>query len=235
MRIDKYLSYALNITRSNINKFIKDNDIKVNGIRVIKKDFKVDENIDEIYVNDKKLEYRKFVYYMLNKPSNLVCSRYDNVNDTIYSLFPCDKYELSSIGRLDKDTEGLLIITNDGALNHYLTSPNNHVNKKYYVTIDDELTNEEMKEFENGIKIKDGKDVDFITKKAIIEKIGDKKYYVTISEGKFHQIKRMFLYFNKNVTYLKRISFGNLVLDENLKLGEYRYLTTLEIEELKKL
>ena len=170
---------------------------------------------------------------MLNKPSGLVCSKKGFTNNTIYDLFKDIKYDVSSIGRLDKDTEGLLIITNDGALNHYITSPNNHVDKKYYVEIDNPLTNNQMEEFEKGILIKDGDMEDFVTRNAKIEKIDECKYYVTISEGKFHQIKRMFKYFDKDVLYLKRVQMGKIILDESLKEGEYRPLTKEEIEILK--
>ena len=233
MRLDKYLSYALNLTRSEVNPFIKKNDIKVNGIRITKKDFKIDEDKDKVEVNGILLTYKKFVYYMLNKPKGLVCSTKGFGSSTIYDLFEDSKYELSSIGRLDKDTEGLLIVTNDGALNHFLTSPSNHIDKTYYVEIDDDLTDGEMKIFEDGILIKDGDEEEFKTDKAKIIKIDDHKYYVIIHEGKFHQIKRMFAYFKKNVLYLKRIAFGDIKLDDNLDLGKYRELTCDELELLK--
>ena len=234
MRLDKYLSYALNLTRSEVNPFIKKNDIKVNGIHITKKDFKIDEDKDKVEVNDTLLTYKKFVYYMLNKPSGLVCSTKGFGNNTIYDLFEDSKYELSSIGRLDKDTEGLLIITNDGSLNHFLTSPSNHINKTYYVEIDDDLNEDEMRLFEEGILIKDGDEVEFKTDIAKIIKIDNHKYHVIIHEGKFHQIKRMFAYFKKNVLYLKRIAFGDIKLDDKLELGKYRELNDEELLILKK-
>ena len=233
MRLDKYLSYALNITRSEIGIFIKKNEILVNDIKVIKKDYKIDEDKDKVVVNGTLITYKKFVYYMFNKPSGYVCSQKGFGNSTIYEFFKATKYDLSSIGRLDKDTEGLLIITNDGALNHFLTSPSNHINKKYYVEIDDDLNSAELKEFEEGIIINDGDNIPFKTDKAKIEKIDAYKYLVTIHEGKFHQIKRMFAYFKKEVRYLKRVSFGKIKLDDNLKLGEYRELNQTELELLK--
>lgn len=233
MRLDKYLSYALNITRSEIGIFIKKNEILVNDIKVIKKDYKIDEDKDKVVVNGTLITYKKFVYYMFNKPSGYVCSQKGFGNSTIYEFFKATKYDLSSIGRLDKDTEGLLIITNDGALNHFLTSPSNHIDKKYYVEIDDDLNSAELKEFEEGIIINDGDNIPFKTDKAKIEKIDANKYLVTIHEGKFHQIKRMFAYFKKEVTYLKRVSFGKIELDDNLKLGEYRELNADELELLK--
>ena len=233
MRLDKYLSYALNLTRSEIGIFIKKNEILVNDTKIIKKDYKIDEDKDQIKVNGEVITYKKFVYYMFNKPAGYVCSKKGFTNNTIYDFFDATKYELSSIGRLDKDTEGLLIVTNDGALNHFLTSPLNHIDKKYYVEIDDDLNDKEIKEFEEGIIINDGDNTPFKTDKAQIEKIDSNKYYVTIHEGKFHQIKRMFAYFKKEVRYLKRVSFGKINLDDNLNLGEYRELTSEELELLK--
>ena len=233
MRLDKYLSYALNIIRSEIGIFIKKNDILVNDTKVIKKDYKIYEDKDIIKVNGNIITYKKFVYYMFNKPSGYVCSKKGFGNNTIYDFFEDTKYDLSSIGRLDKDTEGLLIITNDGTLNHFLTSPTNHIDKKYYVETDGSLTDIEIKEFEEGIIINDGDNNPFKTDKAKIENVDDNKYYVIIHEGKFHQIKRMFAYFKKEVRYLKRVSFGKINLDSSLDLGKYRELTTDELDLLK--
>lgn len=235
MRLDKYLSYALNLTRSEIAIFMKKNDIKVNGVKINKKDYKIDENKDEVVVNGNIITYHRYVYYMLNKPIGLVCSKKGFGNNTIYDLFEDSKYDLSSIGRLDKDTSGLLIITNDGALNHFITSPNNHIDKTYIVNIDDSLSDEEILEFKEGIEINDGDMKKYTTLPCDIKEIDNKKYEVTIHEGKFHQIKRMFAYFKKNVLELKRIKMGDIVLDTNLKEGEYRPLAVDELDYLKSL
>lgn len=233
MRLDKYLSYALNMTRSEVNPFIKKNEITVNGKCVKAKDFKIDEDKDIVYVNNNLIKYKKYVYYMLNKPKGLVCSIKGFANETIYSLFEDSKYELSSIGRLDKDTEGLLLITNNGSLNHFLTSPDHHIDKKYYVLVDDDITDNELKEMEEGIVIHDKDQEEFKTLPCKVERISNKEYYITIHEGKFHQVKRMFAYFKKDVLYLKRVSFGNIKLDESLRCGEYRELTDDELKVLK--
>ena len=235
MRLDKYLSYALNLTRSEIAIFMKKNDIKVNDIKINKKDFKIDENKDKIEVNGNIITYHRYVYYMLNKPIGLVCSKKGFGNNTIYDFFEDSKYDLSSIGRLDKDTSGLLIITNDGALNHFITSPNNHIDKTYIVNIDDSLNEKEILEFKDGIEINNGDMEKYTTFPCDIKEIDNKKYEVTIHEGKFHQIKRMFAYFKKNVLELKRIKMGDIVLDTNLKEGEYRPLADAELDYLKSL
>ena len=235
MRLDKYLSYALNLTRSEISIFIKKNDIKINGINIKKKDYKIDEDKDKIEVNGNVVTYHRYVYYMLNKPKGLVCSKKGFGNNTIYDLFEDTKYDLSSIGRLDKDTTGLLIITNDGALNHFITSPNNHIDKTYIVNIDSTLNENEILEFKNGIEINDGDMEKYTTLPCDIKEKDNNIYEVIIHEGKFHQIKRMFAYFNKNVLELKRTKMGNIILDANLKEGKYRPLTNYELDYLKSL
>ena len=169
---------------------------------------------------------------MLNKPSGYVSAVKDNIDKTVVEIIDT-RYDIFPIGRLDKDTEGLLLLTNNGSLAHHLTNPNHHVVKKYLVKVDGIMSNEEMNEFENGIEIKDGDNNLFTTKKCHIEKIEDYTYHVSIEEGKFHQVKRMFAYFNKNVLYLKRLSMGSIVLDDNLKIGEYRELSEEEIIILK--
>lgn len=232
MRLDKYISNSLLVPRSQINVFLKKNEVCVNGKRVNKKDFKIDEDKDIITVNNKKIEYKEFVYYMLNKPAGYVSAVKDNLDKTVVEIIDTH-YDIFPIGRLDKDTEGLLILTNNGSLAHHLTNPNNHVPKKYYVEVDGEMSELELNELMNGIEIKDGDNNLFITKKCLIEKIEKFIYHVTIEEGKFHQVKRMFAYFNKNVTYLKRLSMGDIILDDTLKIGEYRELTSEEIIILK--
>ena len=231
MRIDKYLSNANITKRSEVTRFLKNNIVTCNGERVYKKDFKIDCNIDLIMVNNKTIDYKEFVYYILNKPQGYICATKDNLSLTVTSLINTS-YEIFPVGRLDKDTEGLVLLTNDGMLAHRLTLPKYHVLKEYYAETDNDLTNVEMKEFSSGIKILDGDGIEYITKQAKINKIGDKKYQVIISEGKYHQVKRMFAYFNCNVCYLKRLSIGPINIGE-LKNGEYRELNEDEIEKLK--
>lgn len=232
MRLDKYLSFLGKGTRKEVKEFIKKGLVKVNGITIKKDDFKVNENSDIVMLNGEKLEYEEFVYLMLNKPSGVVSATYDNKDKTVIDLIKDYKHlDLFPFGRLDKDSEGLLIISNDGKLAHELLSPKKHVDKKYYVEVLGRVTSEDIESFKNGIML-DGE----LCKSALLEiiKSDDISYcYVTISEGKYHQVKRMFESVNKKVTYLKRVTFGNLKLDENLKLGEYRKLTEQEINLLK--
>ena len=235
MRLDKYISFALGITRSNIASFLKGNIVKVNDERVIKKDFKIDENKDTVTINDEVIEYKAFVYFVLNKPKDYVCARVDNLSKTVVSLIDTN-YEISPVGRLDKDTKGVLLLTNDGALSHKLLSPLKHVSKEYIALVDKKLTEDELNEFMKGIIIKDGDEEEFKTKECFIKFLEEKdlmySYLVKIYEGKFHQVKRMFKYFDSNVIDLERVSFGPLKL-EGLKEGEYRGLTKDELNELK--
>lgn len=232
MRLDRFLSNSLKLTRAEIPSILKQGRVLVNGERIKKKDFKIDENKDDIVFDGKKVEYREFIYFMMNKPQNVVCARVDNLDKTVVEMIDTD-YKISPIGRLDKDTTGLLLLTNNGSLIHALTNPINHVDKTYYCKVDNDLTDEEMFLFENGIEIKDGDGEFYFTKKATIKRIKYLEYQVTINEGKFHQVKRMFKYFNSEVLELKRLSIGPIALDENLKLGEYRELNDKEINILK--
>ncbi len=232
MRLDKFVCLNVNVTRSLASNYIKKNEILVNGKRVTKKDYKIDEKKDVISINGKVIEYKEYVYYMLNKPRGYVSAVKDNIDKTVIQLIDTN-YDIFPVGRLDKDTEGLLILTNDGMLSHNLTSPINNVYKKYYVECDKDLSIEDMEAFKNGIEITDADGNLFVTKEAKIEKVDILKYNVWICEGKYHQVKKMFLYFNSEVTYLKRLAFGNLNLDANLKIGEYRELSEDELLILK--
>ena len=232
MRLDKFISNSLNVTRAQISNFLKKNEVCVNGKKVIKKDYKINEDKDIISVNGENIEYKEFVYYMLNKPSGYVSAVKDNIDKTVVQLIDTN-YDIFPIGRLDKDTEGLLILTNNGSLAHHLTNPNHHVVKKYFVRVDKEMKDNELEEFKSGIEIKDGDNNLFITKKCNIEKLSEYEYNVYIEEGKFHQVKRMFAFFDINVTYLKRMSMGSISLDESLELGQYRELTNEEVISLK--
>ena len=234
MRLDRFLSNSLRITRSEACAIIKEKRIKVNSEIIKKKDYKIDEVKDTVEMDGKKVEYRCFIYYMLNKPKGVVSARVDNIDKTVVELIDTD-YKISPVGRLDKDTTGLLILTNDGSLIHTLTSPLNDIKKRYIAEVDRDLSEEEMFIFENGIEIKDGNDQIFRTRRASIKKLRDYVYEVELSEGKFHQVKRMFLYFHSSVINLKRISFASLNLDIKLKEGEYRELTDNELVKLKQI
>lgn len=231
MRLDKFLAETYGCTRSQAKQYIRQGRVKVNGIQVTKPETKISEDSDDICLNEMKLAYSKFEYYMLNKPAGVVSATSDYTQKTVTELIHSVKDDLFPVGRLDKDTEGLLLITNNGELAHNLLSPKKHVDKKYYARIHGRVTKEIVQEFAEGIQISP----DFTTLPArleIMKSAEESEVFVTIREGKFHQIKRMFLAVGMEVTYLKRISMKNLVLDDKLKPGEYRKLTEEEIKEL---
>ena len=226
MRLDKYLADMKIGTRSQVKEIVKKGRIKVNNEVIKKSDYKIKES-DNVYIDGNKVEYLEYEYIILNKPKGYLSATEDKYDKTIMELIDSKRKGLSPVGRLDKDTEGLILITNDGKLNHDLLDPKKHVDKKYYVEVDTVL-NKDAKE----ILSKPMDLGDFIAKPAIYEQIDDYHAYLTISEGKFHQVKRMFEKIGNKVIYLKRISFKNLNLN-NLQLGEYRHLTKEELEELK--
>jgi 16S rRNA pseudouridine516 synthase len=235
MRLDKFLCDMQLGTRSQVKELIKKGNISVNGNIVKAADLKIDENSDDISYMGESLKYQSFYYYMLNKPAGVVTATKDNIDKTVMDLIDGDgRKDLFPVGRLDKDTEGLLLITNDGGLSHKLLSPKKHVAKTYYVECDGKLTNEGMEKLESGIDIGDDKP----TLPARVELLsqGDNSYRIklTITEGRFHQIKRMVAAVGGEVTYLKRLSMGTLLLDDNLEKGQYRPLTEQEINDLKK-
>lgn len=239
MRLDKYLGNSGVGTRKEIKEFLKKRKIKVNDKIVIDGSIKIKEYEDVIKFEDNIVEYKPFVYIMLNKPSGVISATEDKRHKTVIDILENNykTYNIFPIGRLDIDTEGLLLLTNDGQLSHNLLSPNKHVDKKYYVELKTEITAEMIEKLENGIKLEEN----FITKNAKIEVIKDekniekdlKKVFITITEGKFHQVKRMFKAVNNEVLYLKRVQMGNLKLDKKLSLGEYRELTENELRNLK--
>ena len=236
MRLDKFLANSGIGTRKEVKELLKKRLIKVNDEIVKDGKIHVNENEDTVKYKDEIISYKKFVYIMLNKPNGVISATEDKVHKTVIDLLG-DEYrtfEVFPVGRLDIDTEGLLLLTNDGVLSHNLLSPNKHVDKKYYVELEKLLTKMDIDKLEKGVELKD-----FTTKDAKVEIIengeeSDKiRVYITISEGKFHQVKRMFKAVENEVKYLKRVKMGTLSLDENLKLGEYRELTEDELTKLK--
>ena len=193
-------------------------------------DLKIEESNDKVSIDGRELSYTRFVYYMFHKPAGCVSATKDNQDKTVLDYINKEDYkpDLFPVGRLDKDTEGLLLITNDGDLAHRLLSPKKHVPKTYYVKIKAPLSETDIKLLEEGIDIREEKK----TLPAKVEILKEQEILLTISEGKFHQVKRMLLAVENEVLYLKRLSMGSLKLDENLKAGEYRALTGEEIEEL---
>lgn len=228
MRLDNFLTKSLNITRSEASKIIKNKQILLNDTLVTKKDTYINEDKDVVKYNNEVITYKEFIYIMLNKPKGYVSATTDKKDKTVVDLINI-KREIFPVGRLDKDTEGLMLLTNNGKYAHYLTSPNHHVIKKYYVEVEQEITKEDIDKFCNGLEIRDGKDELYKTKEAKLELLTNNSCYVYISEGKFHQIKRMFEKLNNKVIYLKRVKFGDIELDPSLQLGEYRELTEQEI------
>ena len=231
LRIDKYLADCGIGTRSEVTKYIKAKQITVNEQVISKPDVKVDENIDRICFMGKEIIYEKYVYYLLHKPAGCVTAKQDNVHKTVMKYFPEEilAKDIAPVGRLDLDTEGLLLFTNDGPLTHHLLSPTHHIPKTYYAILDKEVPETAVELFKNGVDIGDDK----LTLPAELVILSEKEAELTIHEGRFHQVKRMFEAVGCTVTYLKRLSMGSLTLGD-LPKGEYRKLTEDEIIELQK-
>lgn len=236
MRLDKYLAEMGVGTRQEVKKQIRQGKAAVNGTVVKAADTKIDETSDEVTICGRNISYVSYEYYMLNKPAGVVSATEDRRDTTVIDLIKEKKRkDLFPVGRLDKDTEGLLLITNDGDLAHRLLAPKKHVDKVYYAKVAGIVTEEDVKRFAEGIDI--GAEEEEMTRPAkldIMKSAEESEIRLTIHEGKFHQVKRMFLAVGKEVTYLKRERMGTLCLDENLKPGEYRLLTEEEIENVRK-
>ena len=232
IRLDKYLADMGVGTRTEVKKMIRLGRVTIDESTVKSPEVKIDINTNQVYVDGKLLTYEEFEYYMLNKPAGYVSATTDSRDKTVLDLIHSKKRkDLFPVGRLDKDTEGLLLITNDGELAHRLLSPKKHVDKVYFARVEGVVSEDDIVAFKNGVDIGE----DEITKPAVLEIIKSEEISeicLTIQEGKFHQVKRMFEAVGKKVVYLKRLSMGTLKLDENLKLGEYRLLTKEELERL---
>lgn len=233
MRIDKMLANLGYGSRKDVKKLLKDGAVLVNDEKIKDPKHHVNPETDTVTLNGEVIEYKEFIYLMMNKPPGVISATEDNRDQTVIDLLEMEDqvYEPFPVGRLDKDTEGLLLITNDGQLAHRLLSPKKHVPKTYFAVIDGEVTEGDIEAFKKGVTLDDG----YLTKpgELVILKSGLRSdIELTITEGKFHQVKRMFQAVGKRVVYLKRISMGPLVLDESLELGEYRELTEEEIEGL---
>ncbi|MDE6408571.1 MAG: rRNA pseudouridine synthase [Anaeroplasmataceae bacterium] len=229
MRLDKLLAHMGYGSRKEVKTFIRKGYVLLNGEAVFDDDIKVDEENDEIILLDQSVEYQKQIYLLLNKPKGYVSATYDTKEPTVLDLIEETQKGLFPVGRLDKDTTGLLLITNDGKLAHELLSPKHHVAKTYELTFTGEFKNSFVNQFKEGIVLEDG----YICKPALFTLIEPQRGKITIFEGKFHQIKRMMLALGMEVTSLRRISFGDLELPKDLAEGEYRPLTKEEIEHLK--
>lgn len=221
MRLDKFLANMSVGTRNEVKQSLKKGYVKVNNEVIKSPKTQIDPNEDIITVNDEKIIYIDKVYIMLNKPSGVVSATEDDKHQTVIDLIP--EYQhlgIFPVGRLDKDTEGLLLITNDGQFNHDLMSPNKHVPKTYEVVSKNDVTQSDVERFKEGLELSDG-----LVKPAQLEIIENRRSRVTIYEGKYHQVKRMFHEIENEVLQLKRIKIAELELDTSLKLGEFRLLT----------
>ncbi|WP_251549678.1 pseudouridine synthase [Neobacillus muris] len=234
MRLDKLLANLGYGSRKEVKQLLKNGAVQVEGEVIKDAKRHVDPAAQTVTLYGEQVEYKEFIYLMMNKPPGVLSATEDPSGETVIDLLELEDqvYEPFPVGRLDKDTEGLLLITNDGQLAHRLLSPKKHVPKTYFAVIDGEVTEEDILAFGKGVILDDG----YETKpgELVILKSGIRSdIELTITEGKFHQVKRMFESVGKKVVYLKRISMGPLKLDETLELGEYRELTEEEVELLK--
>lgn len=239
MRIDKLLSNLGIGTRSEIKKMIKQKQIKINGELVKNGKDQLDPDSAQVSINDRPVAIQLTKYLMLNKPQNVITATEDASQRTVLDLIAPDDLVkgLAPVGRLDKDTTGLLLLTNDGQLAHRLLAPQKHVAKTYQATIDGIVNEDTVSRFKTGIQLKDGTHCKPATLKIIstVEKNNQSEVEITITEGKYHQIKRMFAVCGMHVAALKRVTMGPLKLDSSLKPGQYRPLSESEIQALLKL
>ena len=233
MRLDKLLSHLNCGSRKEVQSFIRAGRVAVNGTAERDPAAKVDPDADRVSLDGREQTYRAQRYYMLNKPAGVITASRDERHGTVLELFPESlRRGLFAVGRLDKDTEGLLLLTDDGALAHDLLAPKKHVDKVYFVRTDGALDDADCKAFVQGITLGDGLEC-LPAKLEILKSDAQSEALITIHEGKFHQIKRMLASRGKPVVYLKRLSMGSLTLDEGLSKGEYRLLTAEEIKNLR--
>ncbi|MFK5883293.1 MAG: pseudouridine synthase [Candidatus Izemoplasma sp.] len=228
MRIDKFLANLKYGTRKDVKKLIRDKRIRIEDQVIRSGSHIFDPNKEIVYFDNELIYYKERIVLMLNKPAGYLSANHDLTFPTVIELLkpPYDRFDLKIAGRLDKDTVGLMLLTNDGELLHNIITPKKNVYKKYYVKTKKIIKNIELlsKEF----TIYDGADREYTPMTPIVEQISDNELYISIKEGKFHQIKRMVKYIKNEVIYLKRVSIGNIVLDESLALGEYK---EIEIKE----
>lgn len=230
VRVDKILSELGFGSRQEIKKYVKAGKVRINDNIVKKPEEKLNSEKDKLYFEGKEVEVEEFETFILYKPAGYVCATKDNVHKTVMELIDSKRKNVVPVGRLDLDTEGILILTNDGGLNHRLVSPSSHVDKVYYAKFDGALAGDAIEHTAKGLDIGDGE----VSKPAKLEILSDDEVLLTIHEGKFHQVKRMVKALGGEVTYLKRVAFGGLRLDDlKLNKGESRKITEIEMEMLK--
>lgn len=234
LRLDKILGNMGYGTRKEVKRYIRDGQVKIDGKVIKKSSIQVDPYESHIEINGEEVMFREYIYIMLNKPKGVISATYDPSHKTVIDLIDeyYSSFDLFPMGRLDIDTEGLLILTNDGKLSHEILSPKNHIPKTYYAHIEGRVTEEDAVRLARGVTLEDGYKA-LPGELKIIESDNISKIELTIYEGKFHQVKRMFKALNKEVVYLKRISMGALFLDESLETGSYRELDEDELKLLK--
>ena len=230
MRLDKFLCDTAGLTRTEAKNAVKKGQIAVNGQVQKAADFKVKETTDTVTFQGKPLSYAAFHYYMLHKPAGVITATEDKKESTVMDILREEKVkDLFPVGRLDKDTEGLLLVTDDGELAHNLLSPKKHVDKEYLVKVRDSISEEDCRKLSEGVDIGDEKP----TAPAKVERVAEKEILLTIREGRFHQVKRMLQAVGNEVLYLKRLSMGSLRLPEDLEKGAYRPLSEEELYKIK--
>lgn len=229
-RIDKIIATQTNYSRKEVKKLVQQKRVQVNGVLIYKSDIKIDEKNDRIELDGNEINIKKYVYLILNKPKGYISATKDKDTLTVLDLVPKEysHRNLFPAGRLDKDTTGMMIITDDGEFAHNILAPKKHIKKAYNVEIDILINDKMINGFEIGVKLNDG-----ICKNAILDKIDEKIAKVVLTEGRYHQIKRMFGCFGAKVINLERIAMGNLEMPKDLKKGECRELTIEELEKIK--
>ena len=227
LRMDKLLADTGLWSRKEARELIRAGRVMVNGSLVTKGEEKVETEQLRLEVDGKAIVWQQFTYLMMNKPAGVLTATRDRRQKTVLDLLPPElrRQELRPVGRLDKDTEGLLLLTNDGALSHRLLSPKSHVDKVYYAEIDGTVDNSDISAFAQGMTLEDG----LVCQSALLRGLGEGKCLVTLREGKFHQVKRMLAARGKPVVFLKRLSMGGLNLDKSMKTGEFRPLSETEL------
>ena len=229
-RLDKIIVSATNYSRKDVKELVRKKRVKVNGITISKSDIKIESNNDKITIDEIELKVQKYVYLILHKPKGYISATIDKTIPTVLDLVPKEYLHrnLFPAGRLDKDTTGLMLITDDGDFAHNILAPKKHVRKLYNVTIDIPMTEEMVIGFKRGVSLNDGE-----CKSANLQITGTNTGFVTLTEGRYHQIKRMFGCYKAKVIELHRIGMGNLILPDNLKIGECRELTKEELNKIK--
>lgn len=235
MRLDKLLAkYGIG-SRKEVKNYIRKGFVEVNGKVVKNDDFKVDSETDQVVFDGEVINYRPYVYLMLNKPQGYVCATKDNLHPTVLELiFGYENYDLFPVGRLDIDTEGLLLITNDGDFAHRLLAPSRHHSKLYYATVEGVMDDQDVQAFKEGIILDDGSHLQSANLKILETDDTTSTVTIEIFEGKFHQVKKMVASRGKTVSYLKRIAIKDLNLDRTLQLGDFRELSPTELVDLTK-